>query len=128
MRRRKLFLPLFIIFLILLGLGVNQLRQLNFDLSLLWSGREKIASPLPPLSQEGKLEEILNKYGLKSLDFKIDGQEAVAKISEVQVFFNLEKEIESQVLSLQFILSRAKIEGRLPKVVDLRFDKPVVSY
>ena len=38
------------------------------------------------------------------------------------------KEIYSQVDSLQFILRQSKIEGELPRFIDLRFDKPVVKY
>jgi len=45
-----------------------------------------------------------------------------------EALISTEKEIVFQVDSLQLILGRAKIEGRLPKLVDLRFNKPVVSY
>lgn len=42
--------------------------------------------------------------------------------------FSVQKDPASQLDSLQFILSRTKMEGRLPGKVDLRFDKPVVVY
>jgi len=45
-----------------------------------------------------------------------------------EVVFSLKKEIQIQVDSLQFILSRSKIEGKRIKKIDLRFDKPVVKY
>jgi len=45
-----------------------------------------------------------------------------------EVIFSLRKEIQVQVDSLQFILSRSKIEGKGIKKIDLRFDKPVVNY
>lgn len=38
------------------------------------------------------------------------------------------KSISSQVDSLQFILRQSKIEGKLPVIIDLRFDKPVLKY
>jgi cell division septal protein FtsQ len=38
------------------------------------------------------------------------------------------KSLTSQVGSLQFILRQSKIEGRLPKSIDLRFSKPIVKY
>lgn len=44
------------------------------------------------------------------------------------VVFSLKKEGENQVGSLQTIFSRSKIEGRVIKKIDLRFDKPVVNY
>lgn len=46
----------------------------------------------------------------------------------LEVLFSLLKETQIQLDSLQLIFSRAKIEGRKIKKVDLRFDKPVVTY
>lgn len=43
-----------------------------------------------------------------------------------EVFFSEEKKATTQVGSLQLIFSRAKIEGKSLKRVDLRFDKPVI--
>lgn len=43
-----------------------------------------------------------------------------------EVLINLEKDWQRQVDSLQLILKRAKIEGKQIKVIDLRFDKPVI--
>lgn len=45
-----------------------------------------------------------------------------------EVLFSLKKELKIQLDSLQLIFSRSKIEGRNIKRVDLRFDKPVVTY
>jgi len=45
----------------------------------------------------------------------------------LQVLFSTQKEIKSQLDSLQFILERTKIEGEKPKRIDLRFDKPIIS-
>ncbi len=42
------------------------------------------------------------------------------------VLFNLENDVDFQLDSLQLILSRAKIEGKTVKKIDLRFDKPVI--
>jgi cell division protein FtsQ len=46
----------------------------------------------------------------------------------ITALFSLKKEVQIQIDSLQFILSRAKIEGKGIKKIDLRFDKPVVNY
>jgi len=45
---------------------------------------------------------------------------------ETLILFNSEKDMENQLDSLQLILSRAKIEGKTIKKIDLRFDKPVI--
>lgn len=42
------------------------------------------------------------------------------------VIFSTEKEIIAQLDSLQYILSRAKMEGREIRKIDLRFAKPVI--
>jgi uncharacterized protein YcfL len=46
--------------------------------------------------------------------------------NDILVLFNLENDIDFQLDSLQLILSRAKIEGKTIKKIDLRFDKPVI--
>jgi len=66
---------------------------------------------------EPKVAKITPPYSLTV--WLKDGEEAI---------FSLKKEIQIQVDSLQFILSRSKIEGRGIKKIDLRFDKPVVNY
>jgi len=66
---------------------------------------------------EPKIAKITSPYSLTV--WLKDGEEIV---------FSFKKEIQIQVDSLQFILSRSKIEGRRVKKIDLRFDKPVVTY
>lgn len=39
-----------------------------------------------------------------------------------------ERDFAEKAQALQLILTQAKIEGRAPRTVDLRFDKPVVTY
>ena len=46
--------------------------------------------------------------------------------NKLLVLFNGEKDVNFQLDSLQLILSRAKIEGKTIKKIDLRFDKPVI--
>lgn len=76
---------------------------------------------------------VLNLLAANGLDFElVIGEEETNQLLVLgttwQALFSLEKEIGSQVGSLQLILSRAKIEGKLPRLVDLRFDKPVISF
>lgn len=44
------------------------------------------------------------------------------------VLYSFKNDWQLQVDSLQLILERAKIEGKQIKVIDLRFDKPVITY
>lgn len=45
-----------------------------------------------------------------------------------KLIFSLKKDIFGQLGSLQLILQKAKIDGKVIESVDLRFDKPVVVY
>lgn len=45
---------------------------------------------------------------------------------DTQMIISLEKEIDSQLDSLQLIYQRAKIEGKKLKQIDVRFDKPII--
>lgn len=44
------------------------------------------------------------------------------------VFFSCQKSSVAQVTSLQLILSSTKMESKVPKVIDLRFERPVVRF
>ncbi|HZJ18353.1 MAG TPA: hypothetical protein VFD45_01900 [Patescibacteria group bacterium] len=44
-----------------------------------------------------------------------------------QAILSLNKELETQISSLQLILSRLTIEGKRLKKLDFRFDKPVIE-
>lgn len=126
--RRKFFLPSALILFFLVAVGISKLEQLNLSFDFDFFGRKEMVKPVPVSSPEAFLKETFNKYGLAAKDLRMTGDEAIASISGIPVYFGLKEDLEVQVVSLQFILRRAKIEGKLPKVVDLRFEKPVVSY
>lgn len=45
-----------------------------------------------------------------------------------RLLFSLEKDVETQLASLQLILDKAKIDDMAIEFIDLRFEKPVVKY
>lgn len=47
---------------------------------------------------------------------------------QIRVILSLRKNLKDQLDSLQLIFSRTKIEGKQPGDIDLRFDKPVITY
>ena len=63
--------------------------------------------------------KLIRIVSLREIEIWLQGQ--------ILVLFNGEKDLESQLDSLQLILSRAKIEGKSIKKIDLRFDKPVIN-
>ncbi len=80
-----------------------------------------------------KTLDVLLGLRLRLIDPKIT---KIISIREVRVWlendllclFNLTKDIDEQLDSLQLISSRAKIEGKQITRIDLRFDKPVIAY
>jgi len=75
--------------------------------------------------------QILHESQLRLLEPK-SAQAVSERVIEVwfnddlQALFSVQKDIDVQLDSLQFILERTKIEGEKPKRIDLRFDKPVI--
>ncbi|MDP3888836.1 MAG: hypothetical protein Q8Q24_02215 [bacterium] len=124
--KRKFFLPLFLILFILAVLGFNWIRNMNFGFNL--NLTDKIVSPLPSLTRETALAQKLEEYGIAAKNLQVLGDSITATISGATTYFNQKEDILKQVVSLQYIISRAKIEGKIPKVIDLRFDKPIVSF
>ncbi len=91
--------------------------------------RPELIKPIPENSLEEEMRQNLSSLGkeLKTLDLS-EGKKVIATFSgDLTVIFSREKDFHFQVASLQFILWRAKIEGKSPFFVDLRFDKPVVK-
>lgn len=52
----------------------------------------------------------------------------VAKYQESEIFFTQEKDPAVLSATLQTLLTGFRIKGSLPKVIDLRFDKPIVTF
>jgi len=87
------------------------------------------------INQEEMLKtiEIILGMKLRLLEPKVS---RINNFQEIEIWledgaltlFNGEKDIQSQLDSLQFISSRSKIEGKQIKKIDLRFDKPVIVY
>lgn len=63
------------------------------------------------------------------LTMSIKGRDVLINLSSgTLVSLDGAGDLTRQVSALQLILSQAKIEGRLPKTIDLRFSKPVVTF
>ena len=126
---RKLIIPIILILFFLIGFFVVQLKKTDFGFNFQLLKKEKIVNPILPPTEEEKLRNLLQMSGLgvetiKSLDNSFE-----ATISgNLTVLFSKEIEYALQVASLQFILERSKIEGKIPSKIDLRFDKPVLTY
>jgi len=127
---RAKFLLGFIIFSLLLAFfkksGPNiKLPKITLD----FSPREEIIIPVPSPSIGERLFRELQLADLKPQKIKEENNQAEIILEEaILAVFTLEKPVSSQVASLQMILNRFKIEGKKPKKVDLRFEKPIVTF
>lgn len=70
----------------------------------------------------------------KLKDFNLEIKQAIIYSNKyllidgkTRVQFNLEKDVNIQLASLQLILDKAKIDSENMEIIDLRFDKPVVK-
>lgn len=71
--------------------------------------------------------EKIKSFGVEVKEAKIYSK--ILSISgNIQIIFDLEKNYEYQLASLQLILTEAKMINREMEMIDLRFDKPVVKY
>ncbi|MBI4036980.1 hypothetical protein HY385_00990 [Candidatus Daviesbacteria bacterium] len=80
-------------------------------------GFDKIAIVLSKLP---KLEILIVRAKVEEDNLLIDAEPKIA--------FSLEKDILRQLASLQLILQKAKIDKKPMEIIDLRFDKPVITY
>ncbi|KKU91348.1 MAG: hypothetical protein UY21_C0010G0003 [Microgenomates group bacterium GW2011_GWA1_48_10] len=85
--------------------------------------------PIANSSATTELSQILREQNLAiSSPLTLTGTTATAFISGLTVFFSLDKDINTQVRTLQLVLGRTKIEARAPKEIDLRYNKVVIRY
>ncbi len=115
-----------LVFLSLLVVGTEYV-YLNFSL-----GRAFFISPIAKetSSKLASLEDELNKNKISysAVNISSDGSFLVELQGGGEVILSSKKDVESQLSSLQLILSRLTIEGKALKKLDFRFSNPVVSF
>lgn len=84
-------------------------------------------------------EEVVSALHLVYLTYKLNAtprnvegalekRGLVVDLGETTVYFARDKDPQVLVGALQLILSRSRIDGKLPKVIDLRYSNPVLEY
>lgn len=118
-RKRKLIFGIIFVFIILL-LGVV---TINFNQTTF------MVNPAVALTNQQQFKILLEKRGFNVSSIDWEEKQILVNLSDnlIVLFLNNDK-LESQVTSLQFIISRSKIEGKRPVKVDLRFDKPIITF
>lgn len=127
---RRKFLLGFLFFTALLLITKKGL--LNLDLpqfNLNFQKTEEIVFPIPSPKAAEKLFRELQLSDLEPLKFKQENEKVEVTLEGgIMCVFTLGKPVSPQVASLQMIINRFKIEGKKPKEVDLRFEKPIVKF
>jgi hypothetical protein len=119
---------IFIVFLFLsLLIATAEYLYLNFSF-----GRAVFISPLAKINQSkvARLESVLDKEKIAflSVSQNLDGSFTVELKDGGVIILSAKKDLDSQLSSLQLILSRLTIEGKKLNKLDFRYDNPVVSF
>ena len=126
-RRRKKELRKFLFSLLTLGLLL-----LGLYLLILYSSKTVIINPLA-IRNTGQLEKVESGLLRKNISFlKIQQDNDLSYKIFIKdngiVFLSEKKDIGTQIDSLQLILNRLTIEGKRFKILDFRFDKPIINF
>jgi hypothetical protein len=87
------------------------------------------AFTLPSRDEIGKrtLEKGLSENHIEYASIKTSGSDLIVQLKNgTNVTFSSKKDIILQISSLQYILTRLTMEGKLFSRLDLRFEKPVI--
>ena len=127
--RKIIFLSSFFLAIIVVLLGVA------FYFAILKLQKPLYISPLPTAQaaqadQREIEQQIENNLRKKQIDFssvtRQNDSYVVTLQNESKVTFSSQKDIMTQIASLQYILSHLTMEGRQFSSLDLRFDQPVI--
>lgn len=117
--------------LILIFIGLAQITILLFYIAYL----EKKPLPLSPLSKNQTSFNLLIEKKLKekrieavSLETEKDLNYKIILKNGEEIIIDRNKNIDGQLSSLQLILNQLKIEGKLLKRLDFRYQKPIISF
>jgi hypothetical protein len=127
-KRRKIkFVLAFLVFFLLIGLGAALYTyKINKPLYI---------SPLPnnnsvSIGQNSDADLLKNGLNSKHMEYekisKSNDSYVVIMKNKSEIILSTQKDIKSQLASLQFILTRLTMEGKLFTQLDLRYDKPVI--
>lgn len=92
------------------------------------ANNRQLESPVILSSLDFLYQLLANNIETRRLEITDSRELTVFLKTGPKVLISLDKNIKEQVESLQLILERAKIEGKQIELIDLRFDKPVISY
>lgn len=121
---RKILFVFVVLLAIIIGVLIWQKERV---MAIIWPVR--ILAPFYKQPDAYDLMAMLEKNGLSLTAAPVTlGGTIQASISGAMVLFSTDKDLFTQVRSLQLILPRIKMEGKTAREIDLRFSKVVIRY
>ena len=123
--RKKFYFKILV--LVLGVLAVFEVLYFNF-----YFGKFVIVSPLSKNTSSNILM-VENQFGKKNISYSKVTEEPDGSVSVIlkeggEVIIAPKKNLNTQLSSLQLMLSRLTIDGKRLKTLDFRYDNPVVSF
>ena len=133
-RKKKIKIVLASLLFVIFALAV-----LGYFLRTLIMAKNHYVSPLPlALStdssnqSEKNIEDIKDKLNKEKIEFlsiqPSDSSYIIHQKDDKEIILSSKKDINAQISSLQFMLSRLTMEGRQFSRLDLRFDKSIIVF
>jgi len=133
-----LFFEIILILVVLIGIGYGTVRFTGFSFARFLEEKAYKAAPVTPeprLDQniQGKAEiliEALPKevFAFAEIQEESENELRILSTEGISASFSFEKDMGFQLNTLQNLLTKAKINKKKVKSIDLRFDKAVVIY
>ena len=132
----RLAVEVLIMLIVLVGTGVTLFWPSNFSLQHTFDSlketlslkKEKVETKGLSFEEQVKVLTDGKVINIASFEKSSQGYLTVRDKDGLVVVFSPEKELETQVRTLQTLLTKAKIEKRVVSLVDFRFEKLVVRY
>lgn len=120
-------------FLLLVFIGVVSFWFFSLRQGTLVSPLPVLGSdtPLLDMSDEDRLRRILIQKSIRydTIATASDSAAYIVKLeTNEEIWLSPKRDIDEQISSLQLILSRLTMEGREIRRLDMRFDKPVITF
>jgi len=78
---------------------------------------------------EDTVKENLGKYNIQYLSIAVKNTTITIVLpNDIQVLLTTQKDISSQIASLQLTIQNLTIEKKTPRKIDFRFDREVISF
>lgn len=82
----------------------------------------------PEIEASAKIIFLVNRAQGANTAYLEDGSLRVSLPNDISAQFSLDSDLRARVGALQLILSRIRMDGKLPKTIDLRYSKPILKY